>query len=273
MKRFVCLVLCLMLLSTSVALADSFTFLTPSTKPTTSPTYPPFTAVTTKDMVLLTGDAYVRTGLGRSFKSLGVAKKDMELVYAGQTGYDERNVAWYKVEFNGGFGWVSSKYAELKQIVVEGIVELYVRATASVNIREGAGINYADIGTLARGEQVKYTGVSQKDTVGNTWYEIDYYGKWKGWVSAIYSELIYATEAGVAETETKVVGSYVEATKGKSNLRSGPGLDYEDLGTLKAGQKALYMGISAVDERGVLWYYVKLDDQLGWISSRYTTLK
>ena len=120
---------------------------------------------------------------------------------------------------------------------------------------------------------MKYTGVTQADASGNNWYEIDYYGKWKGWVSAIYSELIYATEAGVAETETTVVGSYVEATKGKSNLRSGPGLDYEDLGTMQVGQTATYMGSTAIDERGVLWYYVMLDGQLGWISSRYATLK
>ncbi|MDY5220891.1 MAG: SH3 domain-containing protein [Aristaeellaceae bacterium] len=67
-------------------------------------------------------------------------------------------------------------------------------------------------------------------------------------------------------------GSFVLATGGKSYVRSGPGLYYNELGTLHEGEGLTYLGCYSIDERGVAWYNVCYYGSSCWISSRYTTL-
>ena len=227
------------------------------------------------------GDVNVRTGPGLNYASMGSIVKGTTLDYLGETSTDNRGVAWYKVIYQNAIGWVSSVYTALyanNQFtwdVQTPTVQLdtYVRATASVNVRNGAGIGYDDIGTLAKGEQVLYLNTYTYDSRGVMWYKVEYYSMGTAWVSSVYSELVFGTEAGVEDTTTNVVGSYVEASTGKSNLRSGPGLTYEDLDTMQKGEVAIYMGSYSTDERGVVWYLVRFDGQIGWVSSRYTTLR
>ena len=59
------------------------------------------------------GDTNVRSGPGLDYKQLGTLKQGCTLDYLGTTTYDARGVAWYSVDYNGGTGWVSSKYTEL----------------------------------------------------------------------------------------------------------------------------------------------------------------
>lgn len=75
-----------------------------------------------------------------------------------------------------------------------------------------------------------------------------------------------------AQTYYASNGSYVLASDGMSNLRSGPGLCYTDLGTLQRGEAVRYLGYYAIDERGVAWYNVCYYGNSCWVSSRYTTL-
>jgi len=256
MKKFLAMMLCIvMLMSCSAALADSFFFTTYK-----------------GSYVQATAQVYVRSGPGLAYQALDDLKKDEILPYCYETSYDSRGVAWYKVFYENDFAWVSSKYSTLHNNMIFATPDTYVRATASVNLRKGPGVSYQDIGTLARGEQVLYLDQSAKDTKGNVWYKVKYYTMGEGWVCGLYAELVTGTSAGVAETETVVTGTYVEATDGKSNLRKGPGLTYDDVETMQVGEIATYLGAYATDERGVLWYYVRFEGQVGWVSSRYATL-
>lgn len=61
-------------------------------------------------------------------------------------------------------------------------------------------------------------------------------------------------------------------TTGNVNLRSGPGLGYDTVGSIGSGTYIEYLGDSSIDERGVAWYYVYYNGMTGWSSSKYVDL-
>ena len=58
----------------------------------------------------VTGNTNVRTGPGLKYRIIGVLHKGDETKYLGKSAKDDRGVTWYKVEWNGRTGWVSSRY-------------------------------------------------------------------------------------------------------------------------------------------------------------------
>ena len=223
------------------------------------------------------GQSNLRSGPGLAYSDVGTLHKGETVSYLGEQSTDDRGVVWYKVSYKGKTCWVSSRFTTLRSgSAPSGTTPStgngYVRATSRVNVRSGPGTSYKDMGTLTKGEQVEYLGVSSKDNKGNTWYKVQYYSFGVGWVSAIYSTIVYTGGTGIAKDTSSASGSYVKATGGKTNLRSGPGLGYTDIGTVQKGETATYLGSQYTDERGVVWYKVKFEGKEGWVSSRYTTL-
>lgn len=229
------------------------------------------------------GQSNLRSGPGLGYEDIGTMHLGDIATYLDDWSEDERGVIWYYVSFNGKIGWVSSRYTTLVPYSdyngydydEQYTYDSYVRATSRVNVRTGPGLDYDDMGTLVAGEQVLYLGYSAIDEAGYVWYQVQYYSFGVGWVSSVYSEVVYGGSAGVSDNTKNNVntnGSYVEATKGNSNLRTGPGLDYDDIGTMHKGDTATFLGNTSVDERGVTWYYVNFNGDIGWVSSRYTKL-
>lgn len=66
----------------------------------------------------------------------------------------------------------------------------------------------------------------------------------------------------------------VRVNDGKSsNYRSAPNLDGEKLEALKSGETLPFAEETSTDDRGVVWYKVRVSDsETAWISSKYTTL-
>ena len=56
-------------------------------------------------------------------------------------------------------------------------------------------------------------------------------------------------------------------------LRSGPGLNYDQVTSYKEGKSLTFLGETQMDDRPVLWYKVSDGKNTGWISSRYAELK
>lgn len=56
------------------------------------------------------GDTNVRTGPGLGYASVGTLYQGQSATYLGETSYDSRGVAWYKIRWNGLARWVSSVY-------------------------------------------------------------------------------------------------------------------------------------------------------------------
>ena len=63
--------------------------------------------------VTMTGNANIRAGAGLGYVSLGVASKGATATYLNASAIDERGVVWYRINYNGTIGWVSSVYAVL----------------------------------------------------------------------------------------------------------------------------------------------------------------
>lgn len=59
---------------------------------------------------------------------------------------------------------------------------------------------------------------------------------------------------------------------GDVNLRSGPGADYDKVGSVSTGTRMEYLGETIADSRGVDWYKVSVDGMEVWVSSKYGAL-
>ena len=59
---------------------------------------------------------------------------------------------------------------------------------------------------------------------------------------------------------------------GHCNVRSGPSLYDDVLGTANEGTTLKGTGNSRKDDRGVVWYQVSYHGEKGWVSSKYASL-
>lgn len=216
------------------------------------------TAMALSAYVETTGNVNVRTGAGLDYRSLGVAKKGTRLDYLNESQNDSRGVTWYKVNFESSTGWVSSRYASVKNY------DQKVTATSGQTYIRSAGSLYADqLGVLPKGASGTYLNQNHVDDRGVTWYRINYNGK-NGWVSSRYTTL---------SSQVELPDLKVTATSGQTNVRSQPNLNGKVLGVLKEDKSLTYLNQSSTDDRGVVWYKVSYNGSSGWVSSRYTTLK
>ena len=67
-----------------------------------------------KKVVGSSGKSNIRTIPSLGGKILGTLPQGESAKYLGETRYDDRGIAWYKISYNGITGWVSSKYTKLK---------------------------------------------------------------------------------------------------------------------------------------------------------------
>ena len=98
------------------------------------------------------------------------------------------------------------------------------------------------------------------------WYRVRVNGV-EGWVSSRYTSL---NGGGWTWDEGDV--RYVRATA-RVNVRSGPGANYEDLGTLARGECLTYLGETRYDAGGQAWYkaqYYSYGEV--WVSATYSEL-
>lgn len=63
---------------------------------------------------------------------------------------------------------------------------------------------------------------------------------------------------------------YIEGDTGKSYVHTQPDRDSHRLGVLHRGEDAKYLGETAYDDRGVMWYKIRWEGRSAWVSSMYT---
>lgn len=139
------------------------------------------------------------------------------------------------------------------------LAEGTIRMTGNVNIRNGAGLKYAAVDTMKKGEKIDFVD-TKKDERGVTWYCIRKDGC-TGWISSRYA----------AEVKSQAAKRVVAI--GDLHIRKGAGLNYASVAIAKAGQSAKYAGETKKDSRGVAWYKITANGRTGWVSSRYAKLK
>jgi len=56
---------------------------------------------------------HIRKGPGTGYTIIGKVNKGDRITYDGKSEKDSKGVRWYRVKYNGGTGWICSKYARL----------------------------------------------------------------------------------------------------------------------------------------------------------------
>lgn len=134
------------------------------------------------------GQTYIRSYGNLEASQLGVLPEGETASYLEQTQYDNRNVAWYKISYNGTIGWVSSKYTEMNEYT-EPVYNLVVKASdGQTRLRTTPSLNGSEITVMAKGDTATYLNASSVDERGVTWYKVQYKG-YSGWVSSKYTVL------------------------------------------------------------------------------------
>ncbi len=191
---------------------------------------------TTKKTVSVTASSLrVRSGPGTKYNTIGYLKKDSEAVVVDTSG------TWYKIEYNGKYGYISSKYTK----DVTKTVEV---TASSLNVRSGPSTKYKSIGILKKGKTVTVV-ADMKD-----WYKIEYKDGY-GYISKKYAREVASEKPSAGKTVTVTTDLYV---------RSGPGKEYKTIGTLKKGKT-----VETFDKKNG-WYQIKFNGKTGYISAKYT---
>ncbi len=151
-------------------------------------------------------------------------------------------------------------------------------AFVNVNIRSGPGLNYEKIATLKQGESIQALGI---DPEGFWWaVRVPETGE-IGWVSVDYVVGVDKEDvpvispgdiAGTMIIPTPAEGTPTLVAKFTVNIRSGPGVEFEVIAQLIAGQEAEIVGVSSDGQ----WWAIKLQGgsrEFGWVSILYVEVQ
>ena len=275
MNRFVALFLAVMLMLSATAFASSLQwdfstgssntgFGNSSTNSGNNGANSQSSEYVSNDYVLISGgDCHVRSMPNLSGTSYGVLREGQTAHCLGGQSTDNRGVLWYEIDFNGMSGWVSSKYALLNGV---GAVTYANITGGDCNMRNNPNLSGKVLKVLKEGASAIYQGQTSTDNRGVDWYYVNYNGTY-GWVSSKYTVL-----SSTPSSSTSTSSGYVKATSHKVNLRDVPNLNGQDIGTMDKNETATYLGEKSTDSRGVVWYKVRFQGEVGWVSSRYSKL-
>ena len=134
----------------------------------------------------------------------------------------------------------------------EGIPATVI-SNAGLNIRAGAGTNFATVGAYKSGAKISI--LEQKTVDGVTWGRTD-----KGWVSMQYVKLdeYWSNTAGVYGVVTSATGL---------NIRAGAGVGYAPVGNYQSGQRIVILEQTVVG--GQKWGRT----DKGWVCMAYVRLE
>ena len=194
------------------------------------------------------GSVHLRAKAGVTQSIVGWAKNgdEVEVLYKGNT--------WHKVRLirNGRTGWVYGGYLKITDstsagstagVQVSGTVAQVMTKypSSTVNLRYGAGTQYAVLGEYGRGTRLEILDESGE------WYKVQIAGSEKvGWMRRNYVSLVLAAR-----------------TTGRVNLRRGAGTGYAVIRTLKNDQAVTVTWV------GEKWSKVEVNGETGYISNSY----
>ena len=196
---------------------------------------------TTDNTATVTDDVNLRDSASWSANKMLVIKKGeaVEVI--------SKDSTWTKVKYAGKTGYVPNDY--LKGGVSTTTVEK-TTVTDDVNLRDDASWSAKKILVIKKGEAVE---VISKDS---TWTKVKYAGK-TGYIPTEYTSNV--TGGGSSTTTTK---KYV-VTADSLNVRTGPGTNYNQIGSVKRGD------IVEVYEISSGWAKIKQGTGTAYVSASY----
>lgn len=120
-------------------------------------------------------------------RKVDVLKKGDTAIYLETSQTDSNGVKWLQVRSGGAPAWICAKYVKVRDASGSSSSSestKVVVTSKSVFVRSEPSLNGRKVGTLYKGDAVKYAGESQKDSRGVTWYRVS-----SGWVSSRYTKL------------------------------------------------------------------------------------
>lgn len=151
--------------------------------------------------------------------------------------------------------------------------QAWLRARTNTRIYEGPGADYPEIAWLENEQTREIVGVSPD---GAWWaIELQLFSSGVGWVSNLDVEVnnslntaVLGPDGALAVTKTAPASSASAKAVANINIRSGPDLKYQKIGTLEIDQSATILGVSA--DR--FWWLIKApgsENIKGWVASEY----
>nr|WP_302967156.1 phage tail spike protein [uncultured Romboutsia sp.] len=174
----------------------------------------------------------------------------------------DSTTGWYKIKFEGGYGWVTNKseYVEIISGDPNGTITQKVEVLAdNLNVRSGPGTSNSSIGIVSKGFVADIL-ETDKDT---GWYKISYNGEY-GWVTnnttyvkvttgtATVSPELYdgAKVAGFAETYYNARNNYTSAKSWDNGFTYG---DSTPCNTSASGTQGATNSIWEKSSQGNYW--------------------
>lgn len=201
-------------------------------------------------------------GPGRGFWVLGTATTvEAQPVY----GVSPDKQFW-QVKTKFGWGWfyyldVTVTHPEV--VPVADTSNVGAITAGLVAIRSGDGLGTPQIGTMSRGQQFFIIG----QRPDGSWINIQWrFGK--AWVKASLTTFTPQTGLGTAAANVAPVvnsGPRAIVNAGALNIRSGPGLGFTSLGSVKGGTVLPIIGRS----EGGVWLQVQSQYGVGWVNTIY----
>ena len=170
---------------------------------------------------------------------------------------EKLNSGWYKVNYNGKIGYVSSNYVSINgstenkpSIVTEKGV-----TTANLNLRVGSSTSSKIITTIPKGKTIEIV-----EKLNSGWYKVNYNGK-TGYVSSSYVSINGSTENKPSIVTEKGV------TTANLNLRVKASTSSKIITTIPKGQT-----IEIIEKLNSGWYKVNYNGKTGYVSSNYVSI-
>ncbi len=206
----------------------------------------------------------IREGPGANYTKTGSLLKGAQVEVVAQSG------AWSKIRLKSGLtGWVHSDYLQVSNVPQTSSSTGNVQAKSGtvtgsvVNVREGAGTQYASKGKVSRGTKVTVLGQQP------SWVNVRLPNGVTGWIHADYIQVTAAPATNNQVNPGTSPVAKVEVTGNTVNLRTGPGTNYGTQGQVKKGEQLPLLG-----EQGG-WYRVQTSRGVaylaGWLARVLTT--
>ncbi len=220
----------------------------------------------------------LRSGAGTSYKKLTSLPKGTCRVVAGSK-KDSKGTVWYKVSYDSKTGYISSDYVDVISLSVTKLSGLQGKISASgksVAARNGPGTIYTKVYSLKDGTSFTITGKA-KDVNGQLWYRFIrsgsevfvYSGKVKtSKITKSSSTTKSSSSSSSATSTTASLKGTVNISSGSLNVRSGPGTEYDVLGSLAKGKTFTIKG-QKKSTAGLVWYSLDFSGKTGYVASSY----
>ncbi|MGE5543702.1 MAG: N-acetylmuramoyl-L-alanine amidase [Bacillota bacterium] len=208
--------------------------------------------------IVATSVLNIREGPGTDYAKKGSLLKGAQVDIVG------RNGDWLSIRLKSGItGWVHSDYVKTANAsqatppdnTGPGTVQTKTGTVTGsvVNVRAGAGTQYAKKGSVTRGATVTVLGQQA------SWINIRLSNGVTGWIHADYLQVAADPAPGTAVSGV-TNGSKIEVTGNTVNLRQGPGTNYSTQGQVKKGDQLPLLG----EKEG--WYKVQTSRGVAYLA-------